>query len=99
MPPPFKVSPVNRGRFRLIAFDEGGVNGAPDNLRLVCRVEGGGKLAIWGKTDSRRSIDAVLAAGVPCTVECEWREPNPIQAERFGHTHWVREDLDLKVVD
>ena len=89
---------MNKGMFRLITFDEGGVNGTPENLRLVCRIQGGGKLAIWGKAGSRRNIDAVLSAGLPCTVECEWREPNPIQAQRFGHTQWVREDLDLKVV-
>ena len=90
---------MDKDKFRLISFDEEPpVQGTPANLRLVCRLQGGGKLAIWGKAGSRRSIDAVLAAGVPCTVECEWREPNPIQAEKFGHTQWVREDLDLKVI-
>ena len=90
---------MNRGTFRLVAFDEGGVMGSAQNLRLVCRIQSGGKIAIWGKEDARRNIDAVLAAGLPCTVECSWRAPNPIQAERFGHTQWIREDLDLRVIN
>lgn len=89
---------MNSGTFRLVAFDEGGVMGTTQNRRLVCLIESGGKLAIWGKDSARRNIDAVLAAGLPCTVECSWREPNPIQAARFGHTQWVREDLDLKII-
>ena len=84
--------------FRLTAFDEGSVTGTPDNLRLVCLEESGGKLAIWGKQGARRNIDAVLKTGMPCTVECEWREPNPTHAAKFGHRYWVREDFSLKVV-
>ena len=34
-------------KLRLIGFDEGGVCGK-QNLRLVCNLESGGKLAIWG---------------------------------------------------
>lgn len=89
---------MNQGRFRLVGLDEGGVAGSPDNRRLVCNIDSGGKLAIWGKDGARRNIDTVLRAGVPCTVECQWREPNPVHADKFGHTHWVREDLELKVV-
>ena len=40
---------MNRATFELIAFDEGGVKGSPESLRLVCLIKGGGKLAIWGK--------------------------------------------------
>ena len=87
-----------RDRFRLIGLDEGGVKGSHENLRLVCLVKGGVKLAVWDKPSARRNIDAVLSAGLPCTIECEWREPNPIQAEKFGHRYWVREDLHLKVI-
>ena len=72
--------------------------GSAQNWRLVCHIQSGGKLAFWGKEGARKNIDAVLAAGLPCTAECEWREPNPIQAERFGHTQWVRQDFDLKVI-
>lgn len=89
---------MESGTFRLIGFDEGGVMGTPDNLRLVCLTQSEGKLAIWGKQGARRNIDAVLNAGMPCTVECEWREPNPIHADKFGHRYWVREDFRLNVV-
>jgi hypothetical protein len=87
-----------RGTFHLVGLDEGGVRGRPDNLRLVCLIQSAGKLAIWGKHENRHNIDAVMNAGVPCTVECEYREPNPIHAQNFGHTHWVPEDFELKVV-
>jgi hypothetical protein len=92
------MSALNRGIFLLVGFDEGGLSGSPENLRLVCNVASGGKLAIWGKEGSRRNIDAVLEAGLPCTVESEWLLPNPVHAEKFDHTYWVREDLALRVV-
>ncbi|MGE4067438.1 MAG: hypothetical protein AB7H88_11735 [Vicinamibacterales bacterium] len=82
---------LKRGVFRVSGFDEGGVRGNPDNRRLVCLLEAGGKTAIWGRDGGRQNIDAVLAAGIPCQFECEFRAPGEIQAERFGHTHWVPE--------
>ena len=85
------------GTFRLIAFDEGGERGSPENLRLVCQVDGGGKLAIWGTAEHRGNIEAVLVAGVPCTVECEVWEPEP-WADNWGHTHWVPQSGQLKVL-
>ena len=88
------------GAFRLIAFDEAGpVEGPSTNRRLVCAIEGGGKLAIWGSDDSRQNIDAVLRTGLPCTVECTWREPNRQHAEKYGHTHWVRQDSSFRIVE
>jgi hypothetical protein len=81
----------------LMGFDEGGVRGKPDNLRLVCQIDPGGKLAVWGREGNRRNIDSVLTAGLPCIVECEFREPND-WGTGFGHTHWVREDQALRVV-
>ena len=85
-------------RLRLVALDEGEVKGAPSNLRLVCVTDSGEKLAIWGKRGNRRNIDLVLAAGLPCTVECEYREPNQIHRDKFGHTYWVREDFHLTIL-
>jgi hypothetical protein len=87
-----------RGTFRLSGFDEGGVRGTPDNLRLVCVLEGGGKLAIWGKDGASENIDKVVRAGLPCNIECEFRPPGDVQAQKFGHTHWVRQDYDLTIV-
>ncbi len=84
--------------FTLTAFDEGGKQGSPDHLRLVCNIEGGGKLAIWGNKDSHENIDTVLNAGVPCKVVCKWSKPNPEHAEKYGHTHWVGEDFPLRLL-
>ena len=90
---------MQRGTFRIVAFDGGGVRGPPDNLRLVCVLESGGKAAIWGRQGASGNIDKVIQAGVPCTVECDYREPGDIQARKYGHTHWVRQDLELKIVE
>jgi hypothetical protein len=88
---------MDRSIFRLVALDEGGVRGTPDNLRLVCITDRDEKIAIWGKQDARRNIDAVLTAGIPCTVDTEWREPGEVQARKFGHRYWVRGDFALTV--
>ena len=88
---------MKSGTFRFVRFDEDGVAGKPDNLRLVCITDTKQKVAIWGQAGERSNIDAVLGAGLPCTVETEWRDPSPFYAERFGHTHWVRQDFRLVV--
>jgi hypothetical protein len=84
--------------FRLIGFDEGGVKQTQKATRLVCLIEGGGKLAIWGGLFDHPNIDAVLAAGIPCSVECEYREPEEWGWLDYSHTHWVAESYRLRVV-
>jgi hypothetical protein len=89
---------MDTGTFRLVRFDEeGGVRGTPENRRLVCVTDAGEKIAIWGSDRDRTNIDAVLSADLPCTIDCEWREPGDAQATRFGHRYWVRQDFKLVV--
>jgi hypothetical protein len=87
-----------RRTFELAGFDEGGEQGPPGHRRLVCLIKGGGKLAIWGREGATRNIEKVLSAGPYCTVECEVGPPGTVQAQKFGHTHWVESDHDLRVV-
>ena len=84
--------------FKLIGLDEGGVQGSLDNpnLRLVCHIEGGGKLAIWGMVGSRENIDKVLNAGMPCEVECDCIPP-AAWASRYGHRQWVPQGNKLHI--
>jgi hypothetical protein len=84
--------------FRLVSFDEGGLRGSRENLRLVCNTAVHQKVAIWGRGDNRRNIDQVLASGLPCTVRCEFRAPSDARASRDQHTHWVRPDFSLVVL-
>ena len=86
------------GTFRIVAYDEGGVRGEAEHLRLVCITKNDDKIAFWGREDARRNIDAVLNAGTPCTVECEWCSPKPDMAKSFGHTHWVSQEARLRIV-
>lgn len=89
---------MTTGTFTLMAFDEGGEKVGPSGqLRLVCRIEGGGKLAIWGSAGQRQNIDAVLRTGLPCTVECEFSDPSA-WGQDFGHTHWVPQNTCLTVL-
>ena len=90
---------MNKGTFRLDSYDEGGLKGNLDALRLVCNIEDGGKLVLWGKYGATQNIDIVLKAGLPCTIECYYQSPNEIHAQKYGHTHWVREDYDVKVIE
>ena len=94
------------GTFRLISFDEDGEEGQDaDHRRLVCNIEGGGKIAIWGSKDSRRNIDSVLNAvenaGFPCDIECEYRQPKPWAKEncKIKHTYWVPESCHLRILE
>ena len=89
---------MQKGTFKLIRYDEGGIRGSPERLRLVCNTESGHLIAIWGSESSTRNIDLVRDAGLPCTIECEFRPPNPVHAEKLGHTHWVPENTQLRVI-
>ena len=102
-----KRSDTNTGTFRLIGFDEGGEKVGPKGAhRLVCNIEGGGKIAIWGSKDSRRNIDLVLNAAKKADlpkgdirIECKYRPPEPSRAKRYGHTHWVPENCHLRILE
>jgi len=84
--------------FKLIGLDEGGVRQSQgsENLRLVCRIEGGGKLAVWGSVGARENIDRVLSAGMPCEVVCEVIPPSEWAIQK-GHSHWVPQGKSLRV--
>ena len=90
--------PTGRATFHIVGFDQGGVQGTARNLRLVCLLEGGGKLAIWGSEGASGNIDKVTKAGTRCTVDCEFQPPAETQARKYGHTHWVHQGFDLAVV-
>ena len=89
---------MNHDTFRLIGLDERGAQESMNAKRLVCQIEGGGKLAIWGSEKSTENIDMVLKAGFPCAVHCQWREPSTWAIAEYGHTHWVPENAGLEVV-
>ncbi len=89
---------MNKGKFRFVKYDEAGVEGNSENRRLVCVTGSGDKVAIWGNKANMRNIDTVRQAGLPCTVECQYRNPSEFAAQRFGHIHWVRQDMFLRVI-
>jgi len=89
---------MERGIFTVVDFDEGGVRGTPENQRLVCVLDDGGKLAIWGNEEDSANIQAVSGRTPPFKIECEYRHPGEPQARKYGHTHWVRQDCSLRVL-
>ena len=93
------------GTFRLISFDEDGDEGhgrgvrvGPNGHRLVCNIEGGGKIAIWGDKPPRSNIESVLKAGLPCVIKCKYRPPKD-WAEKFDHKYWVPESYHLHILE
>ena len=84
--------------FTFLAYDEGGMMIASTGAhRLVCVADSGAKVVIFGSESESKNINAVLEAGLPCTVRCE-TYPASRTANRFaGHTHWVWEHSMLEV--
>ena len=64
---------------------------------VVCLIEGGGKLAVWGSIGSCENINNVQAAGMPCEVECDCIPPKE-WAIRYGHAYWVPQGNKLRVL-
>jgi len=90
-----------RGRFQIVTYEEGGQVRSQEspNLRLVCITDSNEKLVIWGEEDKNRTnIDKVLQAGLPCQIDCEYREPTDDFRKKFGHTYWVPQDAKLELM-
>lgn len=88
----------NSDTLQIVGFKEGGKKvGRDGNHRLVCNIKGGGQIVIWGK-ESMDNINAVLNAGLPCTVECDTIIPPKKWRTQYGDTHWVPEYHDLRVL-
>ena len=85
--------------FRLLGRDEEWCRDRPGNRRLVCFVEGGGKLAVMGTEDARENMAAVAAAGFPCVVACARSEPKEWQRRVRGYTDVVHARDALQVVE
>jgi hypothetical protein len=84
--------------FNVTEIEQGGVHESKGNLRLVCLIEGGGKLAVWGSAATRKNIDTVQCATMPCNIECDWIPPSDWANKKFGHTHWVPEGNILRIL-
>ena len=65
----------------------------------MCNALSGDKIAILGSMQNRNNIDAVLNAGIPCSVNCETRPPADWAASQYGHTHWIPESVTLHIVE
>jgi hypothetical protein len=91
-----------RGVFTLTGEEHRGARAG--NVRRVYYVAGGGGLlAVWGTerqdmTHITELESAIAARGFPLTVECDWIQPDPYEAEHFGHRYWVAQGDFLKIV-
>jgi len=89
-----------KGRFALVRYEEGGPVRSQDEptTRLVCITDSDEKLVVWGEIGNTANIDKVLRAGLPCEVECEYREPEEWARNNYRHKYWVPSDTELRVV-
>ena len=90
-----------KARFRILAYEEGGKVRSQEepNVRLVCITDANEKLVLWGTEKVNTSnIDRVLQKGLPCELECEYREPEEYFRTRFGHTYWVPQGAKVEIV-
>jgi hypothetical protein len=87
--------------FKLVGFDEGSERQSRENenLRLTCLIDGDGILAVWGSPGNHKNIDTVLAARMPCEVECECIPAKDSWTNQHGHKYWVPERGSLRVIE
>lgn len=84
--------------FRLIGRDDEWSRDRPGNRRLICQIEGGGRLAIMGTEDDLENMHKVAEAGFPCVVACVRSEPKEWQRRVRGYTDVVNARDALRVV-
>ena len=85
--------------FTFLAYDEGGMMIGPTGAhRLVCVADSDEKVVLFGREWELKIINAVLGAGLPCTIRCETHPASRSVRRSFGHTHWVWEYSMLEVV-
>jgi hypothetical protein len=72
----------------------------PKHYRLVCKIDGGGKLAVWGRDGNTANVAQVRQwiddHGFPLTISCVWTEPEEWASKKYGHTHWLAEGDVIK---
>jgi hypothetical protein len=100
------MSYANRKRtrqvFALIGLEHRGQR--EGNERLVCFVKDDqGLLVLWGTYDvDMRHIQEleheVKHSGYPVTIECDWIQPDPYEAEHFGHRYWVWQSDHFRII-
>ena len=81
--------------FMITRYEEGGPIETDNAVRLVCRTETNEIIAIWGSAGNMKNIDSVIAAGLPCEIQCETREPRA-WARDLGHNYWVPEHAPIR---
>lgn len=90
---------VEQGSDRLYSFvdvDEGGSGKGVTVPRGWCAtLRVAGRSRSGARKGNRTNIEAVLAAGLPCVVRCACVDPEA-WAMKYGHTHWVPEDVRLR---
>jgi len=88
--------------FRVVEYEEGGPTPSREDpagrIRLVCITDSNEKLVFWGKRGNTANIDKVLAAGLPCEVECDHHEPQEWAKSQYGHRYWVAEHAQVRIV-
>ena len=91
------MSARNR-RFKIVGYADGGVQkDSSGRLMLVCYADSGESIGFSGRPGLRYNIDTVLAAGLPCTVECRAVRPSASMRRWYGHTFFVREGEPARV--
>ena len=83
--------------FMITKYEEGGPQETENAVRLVCRTETNEIVAIWGSAGNRGNIDTMIAAGLPCEIECETRALADWARGR-GHDYWVPEHAKFRAI-
>jgi len=47
---------------------------------------------------SKKLEKQIEQSGFPITIECDWIEPDPYEAENFGHRYWVWQTDYFKIL-
>jgi hypothetical protein len=87
-----------RRRFTLVGIESDTDTARPYPARVVCSIDQGGRLIVWGHPELMQNVQTIRRATFPCTVLC-LSTPPPQQLSHVPESvAWVHPNHSLIIV-
>ena len=86
-----------RQRFLLTGIESDAEGTRPYPIRMICAIEGGHQLVVWGHPQEEHNVEVLREATFPCTILCVATTP-PQLPHVPEAVAWVHPNHVLKIL-